>query len=693
MSKLDAWLAYAEAGIYTLPVIRERKPDGSIGFKNPGSAVGKNWPAFSSIDPAQVKAWDKKYPDAAIAGDMARSGLIAFDVDFPDNVPPVLAKHLRKMPAQSTRVDDPSHGHYLARLPRGQVFGNSTGSLGKNWGEVRCAHGAIILSPSTHEKVDQGGLYEWRRTGPIPLLPAELASKLNEATGSEVPLSNADLKRFRAEHDEDNGGARLDGPMNWFGELISDPHVARHDALVNVMCWAFEEASVGCYSADEAYESIEEVFRDSLAAPPVGVNGSKRSSRPFYRSEFDGAAAWAAAQVIGKDPAEIWDKINRRKSERGRSAAVERAKLNIWANEQARRELAEENWSAPPVFGSLADQFANPLPENGFIVKQVAGTGMTILFIAQWKAGKTTAGFNLAVDLADGTPFLGRFDTALTDDTTVAYWNFELDGRRAQDWFRELDPQHPDRLHVEHWRGHSLPIETPSGEDFAVRYLTERTVSVLIVDPIGSAYEGDENSNTELKFWFKAMERIKRRAGLELLIIVAHAGHGGSGEDGEGLPRIRGGSKAMGDADAFWFYQHSGEHGQPPPDTRRYFKAYGRDIDTDQITLDYDAASRRLFVVEGGGSRTNDRAQQMARRAYDVVAAHFATHNEPFSGKEGLEKAMGTGKTDAKRAGIARAAEIGWIEITNQGTGRAMLYELGSVAPSDGTGTRIKGSA
>lgn len=137
MSKLDAWLAYAEAGIYTLPVIRERKPDGSIGFKNPGSAVGKNWPAFSSIDPAQVKAWDKKYPDAAIAGDMARSGLIAFDVDFPDNVPPVLAKHLRKMPAQSTRVDDPSHGHYLARLPRGQVFGNSTGSLGKNWGEVR----------------------------------------------------------------------------------------------------------------------------------------------------------------------------------------------------------------------------------------------------------------------------------------------------------------------------------------------------------------------------------------------------------------------------------------------------------------------------------------------------------------------------------------------------------------------------
>jgi hypothetical protein len=367
--------------------------------------------------------------------------------------------------------------------------------------------------------------------------------------------------------------------------------------------------------------------------------------------------------------------------DRSQRLAVERAKDRIRAQEQARRELAAEGWYAPPVFGSLAEQFANPLPENGYVVKQLAGTGMTILFIAQWKAGKTTAGFNLAVDIADGTPFLDRFDTAVADGTSVAYWNFELDGRRAQDWFRDLDPQQPERLHAEHWRGYSLPIETEAGDDFAVNYLTDRRASVLIVDPVGSAYEGEENSNSELKHWCKALERIKLRAGSELVVVVAHAGHAGSGQDGEGVPRMRGASKAMGDADAFWFYQHGGEHGQPPPDSRRYFRAFGRDIDTDLLTLDYDAQTRRLFVDEGSRGRRDDQIQQMARRAYDAVYRYQTKNQKPLEGKGNLESAMGQGKTDKKRAGIDRAVELGWIAATSQGNGKATLYEWGEVSP------------
>jgi hypothetical protein len=271
MSKLDIWLTYAAAGIYTLPVIPVEMPDGSISRKNPGSALGKNWPAFSSIDPAQIKQWNKKYPDCGIAGDMARSGLIAFDADYPENVSDQLAEHLANCPAQSTRTHNPQRGHYFSRLRKGQIFRNSTGSLGKNWGEVRCSNGVVILAPSVHEKAAEGGQYAWRRTGTIPYLPTDIADSLATATGSEVPLTNAELRKFRVEHDTEDGGASLDGPVHWFAELIADPTVARHEALVSALCWAFEEAVVGCYSADAAYTALEEVFRASVEAPEAAA--------------------------------------------------------------------------------------------------------------------------------------------------------------------------------------------------------------------------------------------------------------------------------------------------------------------------------------------------------------------------------------------------------------------------------------
>ncbi|PVZ10157.1 AAA domain-containing protein [Actinomycetospora cinnamomea] len=329
-------------------------------------------------------------------------------------------------------------------------------------------------------------------------------------------------------------------------------------------------------------------------------------------------------------------------------------------------------------------QLDNPLPENGFVVKELAGTGMTILFIAQWKAGKTTAGFNLAVALADGGEFLGRFGTELREDTSVAYWNFELDGRRAQDWVRDLDPQHPERLYVEHWRGYGIPIETPAGEDFAVGHLIEQAASVLIIDPSSSAHDHDENSAQEMGRWYKAVERIKRRAGLDLVVIVAHAGHGGVGENGDGLPRVRGNSKQMGDADAFWFYQHGGEHGQIAPDSRRYFTAYGRDIDTGQITLDYDSTSRRLEVVSGVTGRAEDRALNTGKEVWRILDNYYSSNTKTFAGKSKLEKLIRTaGKSDYKREGIEYADRMGWIEIEEQGDGRPILYRLGKTQPED----------
>jgi hypothetical protein len=153
---LTAALAYAAAGWYVLPV--KRLP-GKRG-KHPGSVVGERWQDKSSRDPKVITAWFAG-TDYGIALHCGRSGAVVFDVDSPENVPPVLAKYLASAPFQSTRPDTPGRGHYLFLQPDGRTIGNGTGRLGGTWGEVRGLNGVIIAEPSFHA---EGGKYRWERS-------------------------------------------------------------------------------------------------------------------------------------------------------------------------------------------------------------------------------------------------------------------------------------------------------------------------------------------------------------------------------------------------------------------------------------------------------------------------------------------------------------------------------------------------
>lgn len=153
MSLLDAALAYTAGGLYVLPT------DPAVDIKHPGSVVGSRWQHKSSRDPKQIAAWFAG-TDYGIALHCGRSGVVVFDVDDPDKVPPVLAKHLASVPYQSTRPDTPGRGHYIFLQPHGRTIGNSTGRLGGGWGEVRGLNGVIIAEPTPHPG---GGLYRWER--------------------------------------------------------------------------------------------------------------------------------------------------------------------------------------------------------------------------------------------------------------------------------------------------------------------------------------------------------------------------------------------------------------------------------------------------------------------------------------------------------------------------------------------------
>src|SRR4051812_47980656 len=167
---LSAALSYAAARLYVVPVRAKTK--------NPGSILGKDWPNCSSRDPETITKWFQG-ADRDVAIHTGASGLVVFDVDAPEYVPPVLAELLttsgcpiqstRKLEVREWRSDQLVRGHYLFAVPDGYTLGCSGGAFGNAWGEVRAGNSVIMAAPSRHPEPD--GEYVWLRRGPIPTLP------------------------------------------------------------------------------------------------------------------------------------------------------------------------------------------------------------------------------------------------------------------------------------------------------------------------------------------------------------------------------------------------------------------------------------------------------------------------------------------------------------------------------------------
>lgn len=196
----EAATAYAEAGWYVVP-LDEGDP------RNVGAVVGPGWPDKSSNNPATVRRWFRHGGEAhvrtlgrlGLALHVGRSGAVAFDVDYPEHMPDPLRQAVDTLdpPFQASRSNVAGRGAYMFALPPGVTLGNTAGSLGASWGEVKGRNGTIHAAPTTHHKADEGGRYRWERTGTLPELPGELVRALlaarrraTTASGSRAGSSN-----------------------------------------------------------------------------------------------------------------------------------------------------------------------------------------------------------------------------------------------------------------------------------------------------------------------------------------------------------------------------------------------------------------------------------------------------------------------------------------------------------------------
>jgi hypothetical protein len=255
------------------------------------------WREASTTDPATIAAWWRKWPEAAIGLDLAKSGLLVIDADRHGEADGVEAFGALMVehgfdPDSAPLVATPNAGnHHYFRQGKGKPHGNSEGNLppGIN---VRGA-GGYVIAPGT--VMQDGRVYElWGDLAAAPEIPDWLSAILearrggNQGGNVSPPLAPAPASRDRI-------------PDAEIEELLSyiDPDCGYHDWVAVLMAIHAETSGAGLHLADQ------------WSARGKKYPGSKELSRKwasFRREGITGRTLAAIAEANGANLSEIAQK-------------------------------------------------------------------------------------------------------------------------------------------------------------------------------------------------------------------------------------------------------------------------------------------------------------------------------------------------------------------------------------------------
>lgn len=351
------------------------------------------------------------------------------------------------------------------------------------------------------------------------------------------------------------------------------------------------------------------------------------------------------------------------------AAEVRRQRIQKEARKQVTSLEFAATWEEPPSLMSLTEELLLPDDPVRYRIESLLTSDGNAVLAAGFKAGKTTLCNNLLRSLADGGKFLNRFEVQIPEGR-IASFNYEVAEGQYRNWLRKVGIIDTDRVCLLNLRGRRLPLTDPQVEDWIVKWLTDRSVQVWVVDPFARAMVGcgDENSNTDVGIVLDILDVIKRRSGVAELILPTHTGRG---EQVSGMEHARGATRLDDWADARWLLTTDKE-------SRRFFRAHGRDVNVPEEEVRMDEATGRLTM--GGWNKTALAAKDADAELVDWIRAN------PGLGANEVIAARG-GNRDALFARLDSAVSAGGIYRVPAPSGRGkMLHYVTGTMPSAAAG-------
>lgn len=199
----------------------------------------------------------------------------------------------------------------------------------------------------------------------------------------------------------------------------------------------------------------------------------------------------------------------------------------------------------PPASIETVDAFdfdEAAIPRRPWVIPGVMLAGYTHMLAAPGGSGKSLFTLQLAITLARGLPW-GTFTPRGKCRTLVINVEDDLDEQRrrlaaarsvmgAGDEVRGMIDIVPnaENIVVAARAPDGRTIRTTPIVETLVRYIEEREIDVLIVDPFAETFEGDENDNSEVKWAMKIWrDEIARRTGCVVYLVhhtVKYSGQG-----------------------------------------------------------------------------------------------------------------------------------------------------------------------
>lgn len=179
----------------------------------------------------------------------------------------------------------------------------------------------------------------------------------------------------------------------------------------------------------------------------------------------------------------------------------------------------------PPIL-NFWEQIQNPPELSPELISGVLREGNKMIITGESKAGKTCLSQNLAVCIAEGKPWLGKFQC---QQGKVLYMNLEVEEaslfHRFELLYKEMGLSFTEKScsNIRPWnlRGHAIPLDKLAAKVIR-RCRNTGPYKAIILDPLYKVQQGDENSAEAITVFTNALDKIAHETGAAIIYDHHH---------------------------------------------------------------------------------------------------------------------------------------------------------------------------